>query len=127
MGGVRRRMVLWAGAVAGAVLGLIGLRFLLQPEAAQRFFGIGRLAVSHELHAVIGVRDLWLGALAIVGAWLGDVRGLGLWFLLGTGVCLADAGIVARAGGALFPIGLHLGAGVLMAACGVLALSEAGQ
>ena len=106
------------GYGAGAVLCIIGLRFLLMPEAALRFFGITRSFDGFAVHAIVGLRDLWLGAIVIATAWRGDIRGLGIWFALGACVCSADGAIVAGDGGPALSIGFHVGCGIL---CVILA------
>lgn len=110
-----------AGVAAGIVLSLIGLRFLIVPESAAHFFGIDRLVTSHELHAVIGIRDVWLGLLAIVFAWRSDWRALGLWFMLAAGVCVADFVVVLRAGGAVPPLAFHAFSGLFCGAFAIIA------
>lgn len=109
------RHVMWPGVFFGAVLMAIGVRFLIVPDGASATFGLGRAAEAPSLHYVIGLRDLWLGALAIVFAWLRDWRALFLWLAMGVAVCLSDASIVWAFGGPKAAVMFHTGAGVLCA------------
>jgi Domain of unknown function (DUF4267) len=106
----------YACAAVGVILCLIGVRFLLFPEAAARFFGVGARSADPAFHHIIGLRDLWLGGLAIALAWFREWRSLALWLALGAAVCLGDAAIVAGAGGKWHAIAFHLISGVLCAA-----------
>jgi Domain of unknown function (DUF4267) len=112
----RAERVRVAAAVAGAVLALIGVRFLVWPEAASRFFGISARPEGFELHHVVALRDLWLGALAIGLAGLREWRALALWLGLGTLVCFGDAVIVAGATGKGLAVAFHVVSGVVCAA-----------
>jgi len=103
---------------AGLLLALIGLRFLLVPADAFRTFGIGRSPGPETLAVIIGIRDLWLGALGIGLAALRQWRALALWLGLGALVCWADAAVVVRAGGPAAALAFHAGSGVV---CAVLA------
>lgn len=114
----KHRHLLWLGVLAGAVLAVIGARFLIVPDQAARTFGLGREIVGQELYHVIGLRDLWLGALAVLLALLREWRALALWLALGALVCLGDAAIVARSTAKWRAIGFHLGSAVF---CGWLA------
>lgn len=116
----KHRHLVWLGAFAGVLLAIIGARFLLDLKAAQHAFGLAQGALSHELHAVVGLRDLWLGCLAILLAWLKEWRALAMWLGLGAVVCVADASIVATTTGKLWAVGFHAGSGVF---CGWLALA----
>src|SRR5262247_4805947 len=98
---------------AGVLLGVIGLRYLLVPESAARTFGVPGRPAGHELHIIIGVRNLWLGALAIGLAALRQWHGLALWFATGTVVCFADALIAATATGKLPQVAFHVLCGLL--------------
>jgi Domain of unknown function (DUF4267) len=113
--------VRWLAASAGLVLLGIGIRFLLVPQKAARFFGIAPLTadVSAELSYVIGLRDIWLALLVLVLSAVGDWRGLAVWLGLGAAVCLGDAAIAASSSGRPLSVGFHLGSGVY---CAVLAL-----
>ena len=110
LGSVRLLRVL--AILAGGLLFLIGVRFLIVPESAARTFGLARGAGPVELGAIIGLRDLWLGALAILLAVLREWRALALWFLLGAGVCLADAIIAGSSSGKALAIAFHAGSGI---------------
>jgi hypothetical protein len=55
-----------AGSLAGILFGVIGLRYLVVPESAARTFGVAGRPAGHELYYIIGLRNLWLAALAIV-------------------------------------------------------------
>lgn len=112
--------------LAGGLLLLIGVRFLIVPDSAARTFGLGRQLLGAELHWIVGLRDLWLGALAILLAVLREWRALSLWFLLGAGVCLADAGIAAHSSGKALAIAFHAGSGIFCLALG-LALWRLGK
>ena len=110
------RIVAAFGVAAGVVLLVIGIRFLVWPEAATRAFGLGGRPPSTALDAVIGLRDLWLALLAIAFALLREWRALALWLLLGAGVCLGDAAIVAHHGGPWTALLFHGTSGLL---CGL--------
>lgn len=112
------RASLILASLAGVALTLIGVRFLGWPEAAARFFGVGPRPAAVELHGVVGLRDLWLGLLAIVFAALRDYRALALWLGLGTLVCLGDAIVVATSTGRPSAIAFHLASGLFCAAVG---------
>lgn len=110
------RTALVVGALAGVALTVIGIRFLISPEAAARFFGVGPRPAGVELHGVIGLRDVWLGVLALAFALFRDYRALALWLALATLVCLADAAIVAGSTGKPSAIAFHLASGIVTAA-----------
>lgn len=99
-------------ALAGLALAVIGVRFLISPDAAARFFGVGSRPPGIELHSVVGIRDLWLGMLAVGFAALRDYRALALWLALGAIVCVADALVVMSATGKASAIAFHLASGV---------------
>jgi hypothetical protein len=107
-------------ALIGAVLLIIGVRFLLVPHQAARFFGIAPGAGSADLHYVIGIRDIWLAAIIIVLAALSDWRGLTIWLGLGVLVCVADAAIAAHSSGKATAVAFHLASGIF---CGALGLA----
>ena len=98
--------------LGGILLTFIGVRYLLLPEQAAHTFGLPAHPVGHELHAIIGVRNVWLGLLAIGFAALRQWRALALWFALGALVCFADATIVAGARGSLPAFAFHVGSGL---------------
>ncbi len=116
MGAVRDtrkdRTVLIVCLIGGILLFAIGVRYLLAPEAATLTFGLPRRPANLELHYVTGLRNIWLGALAIAFATLREWRALGLWFAMGAIVCFADAAIAASSVGRLPHIAFHAGCGV---------------
>ncbi len=107
-------------ALTGLVLLVIGIRFLLVPHQAARFFGIAPGAASADLHYVIGVRDIWLAAIIVILAALSDWRGLAIWLGLGVSVCVADAAIAAHSSGKAAAVAFHLASGLF---CGALGLA----
>lgn len=116
----KNRHLVGLGLFAGLVLMAIGVRFIVDPKAAQHTFGLAKGLLGRELHSVIGLRDLWLGALAVLFAALKEWRALTLWLALGAVVCIADAGIVAASSGKWWAIAFHLGSAVF---CGWLAVA----
>ena len=52
-------------ALAGVILTVIGIRFLLWSESAAKVFGIEPRPQGLQLHHIVGLRDLWLGLLAL--------------------------------------------------------------
>lgn len=118
--GPHRRLLRILAASTGVILLIIGIRFLLVPHQAARFFGIAPGPGSAELHYVIGVRDIWLAVIVIILATLADWRGLAIWLGLGVLVCVADAAIAAHSSGKALAVAFHLASGVF---CGALALA----
>jgi hypothetical protein len=108
--------------LTGVVLLAIGVRFLLVPHQAARFFGItpAEAAAAGALHYVIGLRDIWLAVIVMVLSAVGDWRGLALWLGLGVCVCLGDAAIAAVSSGRAMSVGFHLASGLY---CGALGLA----
>ena len=106
------RYLLGVCLLGGVLLTVIGVRYLLLPEQAARTFGLPAHPAGHELYAIIGVRNVWLGLLAIGFAALRQWRALALWFALGALVCFADAMIVAGARGPLPAFAFHIGSGL---------------
>jgi hypothetical protein len=106
---------------AGALLLLIGVRFLLVPESAGKTFGLTPAMQGNEMHYVIGLRDVWLGALAVAFAVLAEWRALSLWLLFAVAVCWGDAAIVASGGGPALAVVFHVGSGVFCLALGIAA------
>ena len=106
--------------LTGVVLLVIGIRFLLVPHQASRFFGIATAAPpgSADLHYVIGVRDIWLAAIVIILSALEDWCSLAIWMGLGVLVCAGDAVIAAQSSAKVLPVAFHLGSGFF---CGALA------
>ena len=99
--------------VGGALLAIIGIRYLVVPKSAAFTFGVADEVLGYELHYIIGLRNVWLGLLAIVFAILREWRALTLWFGFGTVVCFADAAIAATSSGRLPQVAFHFGAGVI--------------
>jgi hypothetical protein len=118
--GPHRRVLRILAASTGVVLLIIGIRFLLVPHQAARFFGVAPGTGLADLHYVIGVRDIWLAAIVIILAALSDWRGLAIWLGLGVFVCVADAVIAAHSSGKAVAVAFHLASGVF---CGALALA----
>lgn len=108
------------GVLAGLLLFAIGVRFLIVPDQATRTFGLAKDLSGNELSYIIGLRDLWLGALAIAFALLREWRALALWFAFGVLVCWSDALIAASSGGRFWPVVFHAVCGV---ACAILAVA----
>lgn len=104
--------------LTGLVLIGIGIRFLAVPQPAAKFFGIDPMAPIPALHHVIGLRDLWLGALAVILGLRRDWRALALWFGLAVVVCFADATIAFSSSGRALSVAFHAASGVF---CGWLA------
>lgn len=102
----------------GLALFVIGIRFLVVPERAGQFFGLGRPGGAYDLHYVVALRDLWLALLLIGLALLENWRALALALGLGALVCFGDALIVSASSGRLWPLLFHSGSGVF---CAVLA------
>ena len=62
--------------VFSLLLFAIGIRFIVDPKAAQRTFGLLGQLKGYELHAIIGVRDLWLAGMPRLTSTLrSDVEG----------------------------------------------------
>ena len=113
---------LWIAVIAmagGLLLALIGARYLLVPEQAAVTFGVPRRPAGHELYYIIGLRNLWLGLLAVALAALRQWRALALWFAMGTIVCFGDAAIAASSTGKVPQVAFHIGCGI---GCTVLAV-----
>lgn len=98
--------------VGGVLLAVIGVRYLLTPESAARTFGVPARPEGYELYYIIGLRNVWLGLLAVAFALLREWRALALWFAMGTIVCFADALIAASSTGRLPQVAFHTGCGV---------------
>ncbi len=108
--------VFWLAIATGVVLSLIGVRFLITPEAAATFFGIDRRNPEFAPHAAIALRDLWLGLLVVVFAILRDWRAVALWLGLATLVCFGDAMIAATSSGRWVSVAFHSASGLFCAA-----------
>lgn len=121
----RKDILFWLTIATGAVLSLIGVRFLLQPEAAATFFGIDRRDPGFAPHAAIALRDLWLGLLVIGFAVLRDWRAVALWLGLATLVCFGDAVIAATSSGRGISVAFHSGSGLFCAGLAAFAWRQA--
>jgi hypothetical protein len=113
------RLVLILGLLGGLLLTVIGIRYFMVPEQAARTFGVPGRPAGYEFHYIIGLRNIWLGLLAVAFSILREWRALALWFALGTAVCFADAAIAASSTGRLPQVAFHVGCGF---ACVVLAI-----
>ena len=124
-----KRLIRAVCVFAGVLLTVIGIRYFLVPESAARTFGVPGRPAGYELYAIIALRNVWLGLLAIGFALLRQWRALSLWFAIGTVVCFADAGIAANSTGKLPQIVFHVlcgfGCAGLAAATWRLGLREA--
>jgi uncharacterized protein DUF4267 len=98
--------------IGGALLTVIGIRYLLVPRSAAFTFGLADPPAGFELHYLVGLRNVWLGLLAIGFAVLRQWRALALWFGLGALVCFADAAIAANSSGELPQVAFHAGSGI---------------
>lgn len=98
--------------VGGVLLAVIGIRFFLMPENAARTFGVPARPEGYELYYIIGLRNVWLGLLAVAFAALREWRALSLWFALGAIVCFADGSIAANSTGRVPQVAFHLGCGL---------------
>ena len=106
------RCLVVMGAAAGVLLAIIGIRYLVSPQAAARTFGVSGHPARFELHHIIGLRNVWLGVLAVGCVVLRQWRALSLWFAIGTTVCFADAAIAASSSGRWPHIAFHVGCGL---------------
>lgn len=107
-----QRWVIILATMVGGLLTVIGIRYFLVPESAARTFGVPGRPAGHELHYIIGLRNVWLGLLAVAFALLREWRALALWFAVGTIVCFADACIAATSTGRLPQVAFHFGCGL---------------
>lgn len=98
--------------ICGGLLTVIGIRYFITPEGAARTFGVTAAPAGYEFHHIIGLRNVWLGLLAVALATLREWRALALWFSLGVVVCFADAAVVARSTGKWPQIAFHIGCGL---------------
>lgn len=108
----RQHLVVALGLVGGLLLTVIGIRFFLTPESAARTFGVPGRPEGYELYYVIGLRNVWLGLLAVAFAALREWRALALWFALGAVVCFADGSIAASSTGLLPQVAFHIACGL---------------
>ncbi len=116
----KHRHLVWLAVAAGVLLTVIGIRFLIVPRTAANNFGLAKEVTGYALHHMVGLRDIWLGGLAIVLAVLREWRALMWWFALGALVCFADAAIAGASSGKALAVGFHLLSGVF---CAGLALA----
>jgi hypothetical protein len=107
-----QRWVSLISIIGGVLLAIIGARYFITPEGAAYTFGVPRRPQGYEFHYVIGLRNLWLGFLAIALAALRECRALAMWFALGTFVCFADAVIAATSTGRIPQVAFHVGCGI---------------
>lgn len=111
----KHRHLVWLAIAAGALLAIIGARFMIVPRTAANNFGLAKDIKGNELHLLVGLRDLWLGGLAMALAVWRQWRALMAWFALGALVCFADAAIAGLSSGKLAQIAFHVGSGVFCA------------
>lgn len=112
------RWIIGLSVAAGVALLVIGVRFLLLPHQASRFFGLSSPPREFDLHKVIALRDLWLAILLISLATFREWRALSICLGLGALVCLADSLIVMFSSGRPSAVIFHLASGIY---CGALA------
>jgi hypothetical protein len=123
----KHRHLVWLGALAGLLLTAIGVRFMIVPRTAANNFGLAREITGYELHHMVGLRDIWLGLLAVALAALEEWRALALWFAFGALVCFADAVIAGASSGKPLAIAFHAGSGVFCAAMALVLRARAGR
>ena len=98
--------------IGGVLLTVIGVRYFVTPEGAARTFGVPGRPGGYELYYIIGLRNVWLGLLAVALAAMREWRALALWFGIGAIVCFADAWIAANSTGRLPQLAFHVGCGL---------------
>jgi hypothetical protein len=108
----RQRIVLALCIGGGVILTVIGVRYFINPEHAARTFGVPDRPTGHELYYIIGLRNVWLGLLAVALAALREWRALALWFSFGAVVCFADASIAASSTGRWAQTTFHIACGL---------------
>ena len=121
------RLLLTICALGGVLLLVIGIRYLLLPQSAARTFGVPGRPSGYELHYITGLRNIWLGALAIAFAALREWRALALWFAMGTVVCFADATIAATSTAWTAAVAFHVAGGTACIALAVLTWKAASR
>src|SRR5262245_32311368 len=104
-------LILTVCLIGGLLLTIIGIRYFLAPQSAARTFGVPGRPEGFELHYIIGLRNVWLGLLAMAFAALREWRALTLWFATATVVCFADGVIAATSTGSIPPVAFHFGCG----------------
>lgn len=119
----RERWVMGLAIAAGVALLVIGIRFLVVPDHAARFFGLSRPPGVFDLHHVVALRDLWLALILMSLAALREWRSLAICLALGALVCFGDSAIVASSSGNPAAIAFHLVSGLY---CAALALAAWG-
>jgi hypothetical protein len=110
------RLALVVCVLGGALLTVIGIRYLLVPESAAYTFGVADRPMGFELHYIIGVRNVWLGLLAMALAAMRQWRGLAVWFGICVIVCFADAAIAFTSSGRPAQVAFHIGSGIVCVA-----------
>ena len=101
---VAEKLPLWAkivGYLFGAALFFIGGRFLLDPETAERGFGLVYAQPNESFHYIKGVRDLFSGLIITVFTLLNWRKPLAIVFLTGSLVPVGDMIIVLTASSAI--------------------------
>jgi hypothetical protein len=116
----RDQRILMLAALAGLALCVIGVRFFFWPAVASRFFGFIDKPNGFQLHMVVALRDLWLGALALAMVAFGEWRLLTVWLAAGALVCFGDAGIVWGSHGKVLSVLFHMGSGLFMTTLAIL-------
>jgi hypothetical protein len=115
-----RKAALVLGVVGGVLLAVIGIRFFLVPHSAARTFGVPGRPAGFELYYIIGLRNVWLGLLAVAFAALREWRALALWFTGAVVVCIADGTIVATSTGGIPQVAFHFSCGLASAVLALL-------
>jgi hypothetical protein len=123
----RNVLLLIICALGGVLLAVIGVRYFVMPEQAVRTFGVAVPPAGYELHYIIGLRNVWLGLLAVGFAWLRQWTALGLWFGAGSVVCFADAAIAAGSTGKLPQVAFHVVCGMVCIALAAMAWRAAAR
>jgi hypothetical protein len=106
--------------IGGILLTVIGVRYFVAPELAARTFGVPGRPAGYELHYIIGLRNVWLGLLAVAFVALREWRGLALWFTGAVAVCFADGLIAATSTGGIPQVAFHFSCGIASAVLAVL-------
>ncbi|NUP08087.1 MAG: DUF4267 domain-containing protein [Polyangiaceae bacterium] len=109
-------------AIAGAMLVLIGARFLLVPEAAAEAFGVPMTDLTAYPQAK-GIRDLVFGVLLGTFFLMRERRAAAVLMLVGSVIAVADGFIVLAARG-VQPgfLAIHWGTAIVCALAGALDL-----
>ncbi len=95
MKNISEKTAFYATLSMGVLLVFIGLRFLLNPLAAEAAFGISvPVNGNFSFHYIKGIRDLFTG-IAILGVlWTGERRAMGVLLLAGAIVPVMDFSLV---------------------------------